>query len=109
MSKFDEFSNEWLTAVEVFSLKGFKDFKQAAISDARDFFTSSQEDLRRWADKFGAGELNRKELRSLIRGERELLEMHALHQAGVVKVRTDMFVNGILDLTVNTITKVFLV
>lgn len=109
MSKFDEFSNEWLTAVESFSLKSFKDFKEAAISDARDFFTSSQEDLRRWADKFGAGELTQRELKSLVRGEQDLLEMHALHQSGVVKVRTDMFVNGIIDLTVNTIIKVFLV
>jgi hypothetical protein len=108
MSKFDDFSDQWVKGVEAFTLKSYKDFKDAAITDANAFFSEMDEDLQRWTGMLSTGELSEREFASLVKGEKDLLELHSLQQAGLVKVRVDMFTNGVLDLTVSTAIKVFL-
>jgi len=107
MSKVDDFFSQWLDAVKDFAVKSFKDARGEAESDARTFFEAIKEDLVKWGEMYARGDLNKKHLTSLIKGEADLAKMHKLRQIGETKVKIDKFTNGIFDLTVNTIVKVF--
>jgi hypothetical protein len=111
MATFDEFVTQWKAAVGDFAAKSYSDFKTEAINDAQSFFQDAEQDLVRWTSMLGdgtGGTLSDDDFTSLVEGERTLLELHALKQAGLAEARWDLFTSGLLDLTAQTALKVFL-
>jgi hypothetical protein len=111
MATFDDFVTQWKAAVGDFAAKSYSDFKSQASNDAQSFFNDAEQNLVRWTSMLGDGTngtLSENDFTSLVEGERTLLELHALKQAGLAEARWDLFTNGILNLTVQTALKVFL-
>jgi hypothetical protein len=81
--------------------KLFKQYTEQAVSDAKDFLEKSKNDVKRWIEELARGELGRDEFDSLVKGQADLAEMHALKQAGLAQVQIDTFVNGLLDIVVS--------
>src|ERR1044071_4136891 len=81
--------------------KLFKQYTRQAVSDVKDFLAKSKEDLKRWIEELARGEMDKDEFDSLVKGQADLAEMHALKQAGLAAVQIDTFVNGVLDIIVS--------
>ena len=81
--------------------KLFKRFTQQAVSDVQDFLGRSKDDLKRWIEELARGEMDKEEFESLVQGQSDLAEMHALKQAGLGAAQIDIFVNGLLDMVVD--------
>ena len=81
--------------------KLFKQYTHQAVSDVRDFLEKSKENLKRWIEELVRGELDKDEFESLVKGQADVAEMHALKQAGLAAVQIDTFTNGVLDIVVN--------
>ena len=81
--------------------KLFKRYTQQAVSDVKDFLEKSKDDLQRWIKELARGEIDKEEFESLVQGQSDLAEMHALKQAGLAAAQIDTFVNGLLDIVVD--------
>jgi hypothetical protein len=81
--------------------KLFKQYTHQAVSDARDFLEKSKEDLKGWVEELARGDIDKDEFESLVKGQADVAEMHALKQAGLAAVQIDTFTNGILDIIVS--------
>jgi predicted transcriptional regulator len=81
--------------------KMFKRYTHQAVSDVNDFIQRSRDDLKRWIEELARGEVDEEEFESLVKGQADLAEMHALKQAGLAVVQIDSFVNGVLDIVIS--------
>lgn len=67
-----------------------------ATKDVQKFVSSLETDLKSWIASFSKGELTIADLEFLLKGKRDLAEMHALKQAGLAKVTLDRFKDAVL-------------
>ncbi|HST31388.1 MAG TPA: hypothetical protein VLK27_11185 [Chthoniobacterales bacterium] len=81
--------------------KMFKQYTRQAASDVKDFIQKSRDSLKRWIEELARGEMDKDEFESLVRGQADLAEMHALKQAGLATVQIDTFVDGVLDIVIS--------
>lgn len=81
--------------------KMFAQYAQQAVRDAKDYLDNAQLDLKRWTDELARREIDKDEFRSLIQGQKDLAQMHALKQAGLAQVQIDRFVDGLFDIVVS--------
>jgi len=89
------------TQAKALAQKLFKRYTQQAVSDVKDFLGKSKEDLARWIKELAQGRIDKEEFESLVQGQADLAEMHALKQAGLAAAQIDTFVNGLLDIVVD--------
>jgi len=80
--------------------KMFKQYTHQAVSDVNDFIQTSRDNLKRWIEELARGEIDKEEFESLVKGQADLAEMHALKQAGLAAVQIESFVNGVLDIVI---------
>ena len=76
----------------------FKQFAAQASDDARDFLQKSRESLERAALLLADGKIDPDDFEDLVRGKRDLAQMHALKQSGLAKAAIDTFTNGVLNI-----------
>jgi hypothetical protein len=76
-------------------------FAEQAVRDAADFRSKSEQQIAEWLVDFSNGDITRKNLESLVRGERDLAEMRALKQEGLGKVALDTFTSGFMEIVLN--------
>ena len=81
--------------------KMFKQYAHQAVSDVNDFIQTSRDDLKRWIEELARREIDKEEFESLVKGQADLAEMHALKKAGLAAVQIDSFVNSVLDIVVS--------
>lgn len=70
-------------------------FTKQAVSDARDFQAKAQDQIAEWLVDLANGDITKKNFESLVRGERDLAEMHALKRVGLGQVALDTFTKGL--------------
>lgn len=71
------------------------------LSDLRDFKGKAAEQIDTWTQQTASGQMTKKNLASLIRGEADLAEMAALERAGIAQITLDTFTNGFLQIVIN--------
>src|SRR5438045_389736 len=76
-------------------------YVQEATSGMRAFQAETQGQIAEWLDQLHKGEITEKNFRSLVRGERDLAEMHALKQAGLTQIAIDTFTRGFMEIVIN--------
>ncbi len=76
-------------------------FTKQAMSDARDFQSRAQKQIAEWLVDLANGDITKKNFESLVRGERDLAEMHALKQVGLGQVALDTFTKGFMEIVLN--------
>lgn len=82
----------------------FKKYKNEATTDALKVVEDMKTDLETWTLELVDGKLSKKDYEFLILGQKELIEMNALKQAGLALIKTDEFKNSLLNLIINTVT-----
>jgi galactokinase len=108
MSNFDDYVQAVEEGVKELAKKTLKGFKDEALSDAKEFLQSSQDDLQRWTKLLARGELSQDDFEWLVVGRKDVAELHALKQSGLAMIRLDRFRNALLDLVIDTAFDVFL-
>ena len=85
------------------ALTTFKDYKTEAKTDALKLLDELKVSLERWTLLFADGKLTKADFEFLVLGQKELVEMNALKQAGLTLIKTDEFKNSLLKLITTTI------
>jgi len=65
--------------------------QSAAIQDGTAFLQQSRTDIQNWTLQAAAGQLTQDELKWLVKGKMDVVELHALTQAGLTAVRAQKF------------------
>lgn len=81
----------------------FKGYTTQALSDLNDFRINAQSDLTDWVLSLKSGEISTEEFDELVMGEKELLELKALKQAGLGQVALDEFTAGVLQIVMTAV------
>ena len=90
--------------VSELALSTVKSYKDQAMKDALKLIEDMKMDLNRWALQLAEGKLSKTDFEYLVLGQKELIQMNALKQAGLSLIKADEFKNNILNLIVNTVT-----
>lgn len=75
-----------------------------ARSDAEEFLEATKDDLKNWTIAYAQGKMSKEELKDLIKGKKNLMQMIALKQKGLGRIRIDKFRDDVIEVIVNTIT-----
>ena len=78
----------------------FKEYAKEASDDAKAFLENSADRLKRWSTMVVSGILDKDEFQSLVKGQLDLAEFHALKQTGMLQIRIDMFKNGMIKILI---------
>ncbi len=108
MATFNDFLDEVKKEITVFAEKSWESYKDGAVSDGNAFVEKTKVDLERWTQMLSHGQLTRDDFEWLVVGKKDLAELEALKLAGLTKVALDRFVNGVIDVVINSAFKVFL-
>src|SRR5205814_4594733 len=82
----------------------FKDVANEATADGKQLLSTIKEDLIRWTQELANGEISKGEFEILLIGQKDLIKMSALTQAGLTLARVDEFKTGVFNLIIDTIT-----
>jgi hypothetical protein len=74
-----------------------------ASNDIKTFLENSKDSLERWSNLLAKGDLDRDEFQFLLKGQLDVAELHALKQAGLAKVKLDLFVKGVVKILTSVI------
>jgi len=69
-----------------------------ASGDVKAFLENSKDSLERWSILLAKGDLDSDEFQFLVQGQLDVAELHALKQAGLAKVKLDLFVKGVVNI-----------
>jgi hypothetical protein len=109
MASFDVFLEELKNGILQLAEKEWSDLKGAAVADGNAFVQQLGEDLKNWTAELARGEISQADFKWLLEGKKDLAALEALKQAGLLQARLQKFVNGVIEVVVNTAVKVFLV
>ena len=85
------------------ALSTVKGYVKEATADALSLVEKMKENLKTWTLELANNEISAKDYEFLILGQKELLEMNALKQAGLAQIKIDEFKNSILNGIVTTV------
>lgn len=80
-----------------------KDYIDQATADAIDFVKLVSNNLKNWAEAVVAGNLDTNELKFLLKGQKDLLVMHSLSQAGLAAARIQRIRDGIISILLDAL------
>ncbi len=108
MENFDVFIEQVKEGAKALALKLFEEYKAVAIEESETFLAETKADIERWAKLLVTGALTREDFAWLVKGKKDLLDLHALKQAGLARVRISRFRNGLIKLIVDKAFAVFI-
>jgi len=91
------------TEVTNLALATVNSYKNEAKADALNLLNMIKENLSTWTLELAQGQISAKDFEFLVLGQKELIEMNALKQAGLAMIQVDQFKNGILNLIIKTV------
>jgi len=71
--------------------------------DISDFFDASKDKLKRWTEMLANGVITPGEYELLMKSQKDLVVMTALHKAGISKIRIGHFKNAVIKLILNKV------
>ncbi|HTB07718.1 MAG TPA: pYEATS domain-containing protein [Bacteroidia bacterium] len=83
-----------------------KDYLPQAEVDAQKISYAIKNDIQTWATQLAVGAITADDLKFLLRGNQEIVEMVALTQAGIKAIQLDQFKESVSNLIVNTLNTV---
>ncbi|MDR3696195.1 hypothetical protein [Mucilaginibacter sp.] len=84
--------------------KDLHNYLDAATKDGQAWLESLKNDLFTWTAELNNGSLTADGFADMVAGQKEVLEMAALKEAGLAEVEADQFKSDLLDLITNTVT-----
>ena len=80
----------------------FNQYRNQAIADGKALLAQTKAQLTLWVNALELKEMDKDEFASLVRGKKDDAEMHALKQAGLSDVAIDKFVNGVMNIVIDS-------
>ena len=81
-----------------------KNFVAQATQDGQAMLNELSDDLKTWTQQAADGKLSASDLKDLILGQKEEIEMVALKEAGLAEIQADQFKTDLFNLITTTIT-----
>lgn len=97
---FDEFFETLKVGVVDIAKTEATDFLDQAKDDGQKFLEQNRAKLQRWTKMLAAGDLTPHEFSFLVKGMKDLAQMHALTQAGMAAIRVDRIRVAVIDLVI---------
>ncbi|HLW08183.1 MAG TPA: hypothetical protein VKY45_11540 [Marinilabiliaceae bacterium] len=85
------------------ALSTVKNYKTEAKRDALNLLEEMKGNLKTWTLQLAEGKLSKEDFEYLVLGQKEVIEMNALKQAGLSLVKADEFKNKLLNLVIKTV------
>ena len=95
----DELSQELIKLAK----STFINYQKDAEADITAFYNDSKQDLEHWTAEFVLGDIDKDNLTSLIKGQKDILKMEALTQKGITLSTLQQFRDDATNLILNTI------
>lgn len=86
----------------------YDEYKSESKKDINDFLSSSKEKLERWTKLLVTGIISLEEFEWLLNSQKDILELKALHKAGISKISLGHMKNSIISTIVNVVKTVIL-
>ncbi len=99
----DNFTGTFEGGLEELARNTVGDAVEQARADSRAFLERSRESLRRWGDALAQGTISKDDFEFLVRGQKDLAQMHALKAVGLAVTKIERFRTGLLSLIVNSV------
>lgn len=100
---FPDILNQLKTNVVNLSQTTFKDYAKDLKADAQKTLDNMKPELKKWANQLAEGSLTEEEFAWLLNSKKDLIEITALKNAGIAKIKIDQFKSSILNVIANTI------
>jgi hypothetical protein len=84
----------------------FKKLSEEAAEDGKRLLEDMKEKLERWTILLAQGKLTTEDFEMLVLNQKDLVQMHALRQAGLAAIKAEQFRDGVINIVVDTITNV---
>jgi len=81
-----------------------KDYVAQATQDGQAILNELKDNLKTWTQALADGSLSKADFGDLVLGQKDLLEMVALKQAGLAVIQVDQFKMDVINLIKTTIT-----
>ncbi|NQX85092.1 MAG: hypothetical protein HRT67_04190 [Flavobacteriaceae bacterium] len=105
---FEKLTKELKTAlVQLFGEK-WKDLKGESKKDINQFLKDSEVKLKRWTQLLVNGDIDLEDYEWLVKSQKDLMLMQALHSAGVHKISLGHFKNKVVKTIINVVKTVVL-
>jgi hypothetical protein len=95
---FETLKNE----VSALAISTFKKYEKEAEADSLKLLDKLKSNLKTWTQQLSDGKLSIKDFEFLILGQKELIEMIALKQAGLAAIQIDELKGNLLNLIFKT-------
>ena len=102
--EFGDIFEELKRGIAKLAASSLKKFLAQAKSDGQKMLDFMKQDLENWTIQLDNKEINADDFKFLVIGQKDLLEMAALKQAGLALVQIDGFKMSVLNLIINTLT-----
>ena len=104
--------NDFITIVKNdlldFAKENFDEYKDELLKDGDAFLEKAKSDIERWTEGLTSGALSPADFEFLLKGKKDLVQMEALKQLGLSKIRITKITNGIIDVIAGSAIKTFL-
>ena len=80
-----------------------KDFAAEAASDGATLLHNIENKLKKYTNQLAEGKVTHDDFKLLILGNKDLVEMSALTQAGLAAAKADAFKQKVFDIIINTV------
>ncbi len=97
MASFDDFWVKLHVELVEFAVYSWRDHRDAAISDGKDFLKKTKDDLERWCRLLEERKLSQVDFALLLAGKKDLAGLVALRRRGLPEAALDRFVNSLID------------
>lgn len=108
MSKFDEYINAVVSGSEELAKDIFGSAVADAKSDSESFLNEMKNDIERYVSELADGKISKDMFESLMQDKKDLLQLHALTQAGIATVKLEKFRLGFISLLSDKAFEIFL-
>jgi len=102
MSNFDEFLAAVEDGTKEIARELLVDNREKIVEGSKAFLEESRADLEKWTKQLAQGELSANDFEFLVKGKKDLLEVHVQSQVGLAKITLDKFRVRVIDLLINT-------
>lgn len=86
--------------------QSLSDYLSQATSDGSTILSNLRDKIEEWSLALSTDQLDADEFKSLVLGEKDLMQMDALTEAGLALIRIDQFKNDVCNLIVDTVTTI---
>ncbi len=100
-----ELFDELKTGIAGIAKASFSKFTKEAKADGEALLKSMKEKLERWTKMLVDQTLTPDEFGFLVKSQKDIVQLSALHQAGLTLVRIDQFKSAVLNLVIDTVFK----